>query len=109
MKHRLLRVASPFVLVALVSTVAYAQVTSSLSGTVTDSSGAVLPGADIVAKADETGTTFTAVTNERGAFNIPAMPIGRYTVTISLEGFKQAVLSDIRLNTAGPGEVAVKL
>jgi hypothetical protein len=109
MKHWLLRVASPFLLVALVSSVAYGQVTSSLSGTVTDTSGAVLPGADVVAKHDDTGTTFTAVTNERGDFSIPAMPIGRYTVTVSLQGFKQVALSDIRLNTAGPGTIAVKL
>src|SRR6185295_15416500 len=40
---------------------------------------------------------------------IPAMAIGRYTVTIALTGFKTVALSDIRLNTAGPGTVAVKL
>jgi len=88
---------------------AYGQVTTSLSGTVTDTSGAVLPGADVVAKADETGTTFTAVTNDRGIFNIPGMPIGRYTVTVSLQGFKTVALADIRLNTATAAEVSVKL
>jgi hypothetical protein len=109
MKHWLLRMASTCVLVGLVSTLAYAQVTSSLSGTVSDSSGAVLPGVDVVAKSDDTGASFSAVTGANGAFSIPAMPIGRYTVTVSLTGFKTAVLSDIRLNTAGPGTVSVKL
>jgi len=109
MKHRLLRVITPLVCVALMSSLAYGQVTTSLSGTVTDSSGAVLPGADVVAKADETGTTFTAVTNERGLFTIPAMPIGRYTVTVSLSGFKTVALSDIRLSTATAAQVTVKL
>jgi len=109
MKHRLLRVITPLVCVALMSSLAYGQVTTSLSGTVTDSSGAVLPGADVVAKADETGTTFTAVTNERGIFTIPAMPIGRYTVTVSLSGFKTVALSDIRLSTATAAQVTVKL
>src|SRR6185503_7134934 len=80
-----------------------------LSGTVTDESGALLPGADVVAKSDDTGTTFTAVTGANGTFTIPAMPIGRYTVSVSLMGFKQAVLSGIRLSAAGPGNVTVKL
>ena len=112
MKHRLVRVLETFVLLAILSlpgTVVYGQVTTSLSGTVTDSSGAVLPGADVVAKSDETGATFTAVSGANGTFTIPAMPIGRYTVTVSLMGFKTAALSDIRLNTAGPGIVSVKL
>ncbi|HEU4939383.1 MAG TPA: carboxypeptidase-like regulatory domain-containing protein [Vicinamibacterales bacterium] len=111
MKHRLMRVIAPLLCLATITsaTMAYGQVTTSLSGTVTDTSGAVLPGADVVAKADETGTTFTAVTNERGLFNIPGMQIGRYTVTVSLQGFKTVALSDIRLNTATAAEVNVKL
>jgi hypothetical protein len=109
MKHRLLRVITPLLCVAAMSSLAYGQVTTSLSGTVTDTSGAVLPGADVVAKADDTGTTFTAVTNDRGIFNIPAMPIGRYTVTVSLSGFKTVALADIRLSTATAAQVTVKL
>src|SRR5262245_9518987 len=111
MKHRLMRVIAPLLCLATLTsaTIASGQVTTSLSGTVTDASGAVLPGADVVAKADETGTTFTAVTNDRGLFNIPGMPIGRYTVTVSLQGFKTVALSDIRLSTATAAEVSVKL
>ena len=111
MMHRLMRVIAPLVCFATITsaTIAYGQVTTSLSGTVTDTSGAVLPGADVVAKADETGTTFTAVTNERGLFTIPAMPIGRYTVTVSLQGFKTVALSDIRLSTATAEQINIKL
>ena len=112
MKHRLMRVITPLVCVAAViasATLAYGQVTSSLSGTVTDTTGAVLPGADIVAKSDDTGVTFTAVANDRGYFSIPAMSVGKYTVTVSLQGFKQVVLADIRLTSAGPGTISVKL
>lgn len=112
MKHGLMRVIAAFVCAVAVvayAPLAYGQVTTSLSGTVTDSSGAVLPGADVVAKSDDNGATFTAVTGGSGTFTIPAMPIGRYTVTVSLMGFKSVALSDIRLNTAGPGIVSVKL
>src|SRR6188472_2121472 len=94
MKHRLMRVIAPLLCLATIAsaTMAYGQVTTSLSGTVTDTSGAVLPGADIVAKSDDTGVTFTAVANDRGYFSIPAMSVGKYTVTVSLQGFKQVVL-----------------
>ncbi|HTH00763.1 MAG TPA: carboxypeptidase regulatory-like domain-containing protein, partial [Vicinamibacterales bacterium] len=111
MKHRLMRVIAPLLCLATITsaTMAYGQVTTSLSGTVTDTSGAVLPGADVVAKADDTGTTFTSVTNERGLFHIPGMQIGRYTVTVSLQGFKTVALSDIRLSTATAAEINVKL
>ena len=109
MKHRLMRVITPLVFVASIATLASAQVTSTLSGTVTDTSGGVLPGADVVARSEDTGTTFTAVTNEHGTFTIPAMPIGRYVVTVSLQGFKQVVLADIRLSTATAATVNVKM
>ena len=111
MKHRLMRVITPIVCVCVIAaaTAAYGQVTTSLAGTVSDVSGAVLPGADVIAKSEDTGTTFTAVTNDRGIFNIPGMPIGRYTVTVSLQGFKTVALSDIRLSTAEAAQVNVKL
>ena len=71
---------------------------SSLTGVVTDSSGGVVPGVDVVVKADATGTAFTAVTGSDGSFTIPAMPPGTYTATITLQGFKTAVLKNIVLN-----------
>ena len=45
-------------------------------GTVTDPSGAVIPGATVVVKNNATGTEFTAVTNEQGGFTIPAIDPG---------------------------------
>ena len=52
--------------------------TSTLSGTVADSSGAVLPGADVSAKHSGTGLVTAAVTNGEGAFSIPSLAIGTY-------------------------------
>ena len=81
---------------------AYAQggATSTLSGTVLDTSGAVVPGATITAKDNATGAVFTAVSGANGAFTIPAMPPGTYTVTVELLGFKTAMLNDVILNVA---------
>src|SRR4051812_40556533 len=111
MKHRLMRVIAPLLCLATITsaTMAYGQVTTSLSGTVTDASGAVLPGADIVANRAKPATLSPAVTNDRGLFNTPAMQIGRYTVTVSLQGFKTVALSDIRIATATSAQVNVKL
>ena len=74
--------------------------TSTIAGTVVDSSGAVVPGADIEAKNVATGTIFTAVSGSDGAFTIPAVPPGTYTVTVTLMGFKTAVLNDVIASVA---------
>jgi carboxypeptidase family protein len=93
------------------ATSAYAQggVTTSLSGTVVDASGAVIPGADVVAKNKATTAESRAVTSDSGAFTIPALNPGAYTVTVSLMGFKTAVLNDVVLNAATPASVRVTL
>jgi len=71
---------------------------ASISGTVVDSSGAVLPGADVKVKNDGTTAQFTTVTAENGTFAIPGVQPGTYTVTISLMGFKTAVVKPVVLN-----------
>ena len=76
------------VAVAVVSSAlpAAAQATTTLSGTVVDSAGGVIPGANVVASTKGTGTKFTAVTDSNGSFNIPALNPGVYTVNVSLMG-----------------------
>ena len=90
---------------------AYAQGsgTTSLSGIVTDTGGGVIPGATVVVKNDATGVTYEAVTTGTGAFNVPALDAGTYSATVSLSGFKTAVVSNIRILTATPTNIQVKL
>jgi hypothetical protein len=83
--------------------------TSALSGTVTDSSGAVIPGATVVVKNIATSSEFQAVSSDEGTFTVPALNPGGYTVTVSLMGFKTAVLNDVRVNAGVPATVTVKL
>ncbi len=83
--------------------------TTSLSGTVTDTSGAIIPGANVVVKSNATATQFDAVTNESGYFSVPALDPGTYTVTVTLMGFKTAVLNDVRVNASTPATVKVAL
>src|SRR5439155_26520223 len=77
--------------------------TATISGTVKDQSGAVLPGVDITATNTATSLNRSVTTNERGDFVIPQLPIGTYEVKAELPGFKsearQAVLQiDQRLS-----------
>jgi hypothetical protein len=96
---------------ALVSTFAHAQgaaSTSTLSGTVVDTSGGVIPGADVVAKNNATATEYRMVTDTAGRFTIPAIPPGTYTVTVSLTGFKTWSSPDV-LVTVAPASIKATL
>jgi hypothetical protein len=112
MRQCLHRLATAFALVASVASLAYAQggqTTAPISGTVVDTQGAPIPGAAVVVKNEATGNSFQAVTNAQGSFTVPALQAGTYMVTVSLTGFKQAVLKGNVLRTATPLEVKVTL
>src|SRR5262245_19188329 len=98
-------------LLASASSLAHAQGSffSSLSGTVADSTGAMIPGADVKIKNNGTGAEYNAVTASDGGFTVPSLPGGTYTVTVSLMGFKTAVLNSVTLNAAVPATVRVTL
>jgi hypothetical protein len=98
-------------LLALASAPAFAQGTSasSLAGSVVDSDGGAIPGATVVVKNNATGVTIETVSNSTGQFSIPALDAGVYTVTVSLEGFKTFVTTDLRLISSRPGAVTAKL
>lgn len=67
-----------------------------LTGTVTDSTGAVLPGVTVTALHEATGNRFVAVTDERGAYRIPAR-VGAYQITAELRGFTTITRSELEL------------
>src|SRR5436190_7389101 len=86
---------------------AYAQTSasSSLAGAVVDADGGVLPGATVAIKNDATGEVAQLVTNEAGAFSAPALRPGSYTVTVTLQGFKNAVLKNVTLTAGAPANL----
>ena len=86
-------------LLAIGRSTAFAQgsTKTALSGTVLDASGGALPGATVVVKNNRTGVSTTTVTNPAGAFDVPAVDAGIYTVTVSLNGFRTVVLTDVEL------------
>jgi len=84
--------------------------TGSISGTVTDQTGAVVPGANVTVKG-EAGQQFTAVTKGDGVFTIPGVPAGTptYTVTITAPSFKTAVIQKVKVDVATPATVNAQL
>ena len=73
---------------------------ASLSGTVTDSAGALIPGVTITATNVATGVVSTAVSNETGTYNVPSLLPGAYTVSAELGGFQTKTFTDVRLGNA---------
>lgn len=66
-------------------------VTGTLQGTARDSSGGVLPGVTIAVRNTETGLERSLVTNEKGLYRVPFLPLGYYRVTASLPNFGTVV------------------
>ena len=75
--------------------------TGRISGTVVDSSGAVLPGVTVTATHTETALTRTTVTDGAGAYVFVSLPVGTYLVTAELEGFKKGEKAGYRLVADG--------
>lgn len=104
------------ILCALLPMSARAQQTlGAINGTVTDTSNAVVPQAQVQAKNLGTGLTVSATTQNDGSYNIVDLPIGTYSVTITKQGFKTEVHSNILVRgnlattvnaTLQPGEVS---
>src|SRR6187431_1656888 len=98
-------------IVVLCTSIAFAQgsTKTALSGLIVDTTGGGAPGATVEVKNSPTGVVTTAVTTSTGAFDIPAIDPGTYTVSAILSGFKTAVLTDVELLSGTPRAVKVTL
>src|SRR5215471_5297954 len=77
---------------------AFGQVTNStLTGTIVDASGAILPGVTVTATNNATGVASTNVSNEAGAYTIQALIPGTYTVSGELPGFQKQTYANVVL------------
>jgi Cna protein B-type domain. len=86
-----------------------AQTKGSLSGTVTDPAGAVVPGASVTLRNNATGASRTMTTADNGVFNFTNLDPGMYTVTVENAGFKKAVANNIEVNINTPAQVTIAL
>ena len=76
-------------LLALAGSLAFAQTFGEITGTITDSSGAVIPGAQVTVTNVDTGATRTVQTNEAGAYTVPFLNPGVYNITAELGGSRR--------------------
>ena len=71
--------------------------TGNIRGTVTDSSGGVLPNCSVTINQPNTGLVRKVSTNEQGDYNAPSMPIGEFKLSVSLNGFQTKIISGLVL------------
>ena len=73
-----------------------AQITSgSIKGTVSDPSGAAVPNIPVTAQNIATSIETTAITNNEGTFTLVALPVGSYSVSVDIPGFKRTVVANV--------------
>jgi hypothetical protein len=80
-----------------------------ISGRVTDTSGAVLPGVTVTVSSPVLINSLTAITAESGAYQFPRVPIGTYSVKFDLPGFKTLVREDVRITVGFNAQVNAQL
>src|SRR5262245_30801957 len=105
-----MRVARCLVGLLLLSMPALAQqITATIRGTVTDSTQAVISGAKVTVKSEDTGLTRSTITDSAGIYSFPNLPVGSYQVAVESTGFKSAVRTNIVLNVADVRALDVQL
>jgi hypothetical protein len=85
------------------------QITGSIRGTVTDPSGAVVEGATVSAKQNETGLTRTTTTDHAGAYLLVELPVGHYQLQIDRSGFQTYLQQGIILDVNETATIPVSL
>src|SRR3989440_2631745 len=102
-----------FAIIALLLAIplaAVAQVTTAtIVGTVTDPGGAIVPGAQVMARSLDTGLTRTVTSSDAGTYRIEFLPVGKYNVEVTYTGFKKALVSDVVLQVNDTARVDVAL
>jgi len=101
-----------FVSVAFLSTICAAMLLAqndrgTITGTVTDQGGAVVPNANVVATNIETAAEFRTQTTGTGNYTIPSLVVGHYRLVVELTGFKKFVQENIQINVATTDRIDV--
>lgn len=94
----------------MLSSAAFGQrVTGSIDGSVTDTTGAVLPGVEVTVTNDATGLTRTIITNEIGRYNVLQLQPGTYSVQALLPGFRTELRRGVRVEVDRTARVEIQL
>ena len=87
------------------------EVTASITGTISDPSGASVPGATVTATSVERGIAYTATSNETGLYLIAHLPVGSYTMKVEKSGFASATHPEfvLTLNQVARIDIAMRV
>jgi hypothetical protein len=97
------------IIIVIAETGTYAQTaTGSISGTIADSTGAIVPHSPVIITNKATGAARIVNSNDVGFFSAPDLIAGQYTVKVAVQGFK-AVLSDAELQAGGSTTLNISL
>ena len=101
-----------FLIVLSVASLAAAQgqaINGTIEGTITDEQGGVLPGVMVTVTNTDTGDTRSVITNDRGVYRAPLLPLGAYRIAAELQGFKKHDQAGISLSAGQVAVVDIKL
>lgn len=84
-------------------------ITATLTGTVSDQTGAIVPGASITAVNQGTQIPYSAESNDSGVYTILFVPVGTYVITAEMPGFKKLVTNPLKLEVGQIARVDLKL
>src|SRR5207247_10718735 len=94
-----------FLLFGTASTLLGQTTNATLRGSITDQSGAVLPGVTITAKNQSTAVERTTLSDETGNYQLAALPVGVYQIEVRLQGMKPQIVSGLTLEV---GQIAIR-
>ena len=99
-----------FIFALLLTTSAFAQTDrGSITGTITDSTGAVVPNAPVEITNQATGAVYSGGASTTGNFTIASLPAGQYLLSVTVAGFKKYVRENIQVTVATDTRVDVAL
>src|SRR4029079_5119477 len=108
-KRMIVPFVAALILAGLPITAAAQRTTASVRGTVTDASKALVRGATVTVTNQDNGLVRTAVSDADGGYTVTELPNGRYTIAVTLQGFKTATRTDIALNVADDRKIDFEL
>ncbi len=106
---RVVRSASVLTLVLFATVAVWAAITGSISGVVTDPSGAVVPGVTVIATSVSTNVQSTAITDGKGFYNLSTLNVDTYDVTVSQPGFADYKQSSVKINANSALRIDISL
>jgi Carboxypeptidase regulatory-like domain/TonB dependent receptor len=99
----------PLALVLVCATQVFAAITGTISGVVSDPTGAAIPGVTVTATNQLTNVISTVVTDDKGFYSFPVLAVGLYTINVKQGGFKDFVEQNIRIDANSSVRVDVQL